>query len=76
MRSTEIPSSTSDRRPGNETRERATRSIDCGDAATARKGSAHRDPAAGLAYAAFALARNAPKFGSSSASLGEQYQAI
>jgi hypothetical protein len=65
-----------ERRSGKELRPDASRAIDCGDSVAAAAPMAHREPGVGLAHAAFALARNAPKFGSSSRSFGEQHQAI
>jgi hypothetical protein len=75
MRGQEPDRFTLDGRAGTEPRSRATRKIDCGDGMTTRR-TATREPGSGLPHAAFALARNGPKFGSTSRSLGEQHQAI
>jgi hypothetical protein len=65
-----------ERRAGKELRPAAARAIDCGDPLRMSSPVVFREPGIELAHAAFSLARNAPKFGSSAQSFGEQHQAI
>lgn len=76
MRNTETSHPTVERRMMNDAHTQATRTIDCGDGVRAGTPPVQREPGAGLAHAAFALARSGPTFGSSARSFGEQHQAI